>query len=137
MLGNGLRDAKRLMKAKDMHERALAIREASFGPDHPEVGLVVGNLGDTLATIGDFDGAEAHFRRAMATFERKLGAAHTVASVLNNLGKILAETGQSPEAESLYRRALLIDEAVFGPDSSSERVVVNAVAFLPVSSLLF
>ncbi|MEJ2228990.1 MAG: tetratricopeptide repeat protein [Alphaproteobacteria bacterium] len=56
--------------------------------------------------------AEPLYRRALAIWEKSLGAEHpNVASALNNLAGLLRATNRLAEAEPLYRRALAILEA--------------------------
>jgi len=58
-LGSCRRRAPRL-------ERALAIREAAYGPDHPEVARTLGNLGGVLRQLGALSEAQACEQRAQA-----------------------------------------------------------------------
>ena len=57
-------------------ERARAIDEAAFGPDHPRVATGVNNLGSVLESLGDLDGARASYERALAIFIRFLPPDH-------------------------------------------------------------
>ncbi len=42
--------------ARATQERALAIEEAAYGPDHPQVAIILGNVQEQL---GDLDAARA------------------------------------------------------------------------------
>ncbi len=57
--------------ARKAYERALAIDEAAYGPDHPEVAIRVNNLGSVLRDLGDLAGARAHYERALAIDEAR------------------------------------------------------------------
>ncbi|MEE9140229.1 MAG: tetratricopeptide repeat protein, partial [Alphaproteobacteria bacterium] len=57
-------------------ERALAIDEKAFGPDHPSVARDVNNIGSVLQAQGDLEGAAKAFKRALRIFERALGPEH-------------------------------------------------------------
>ena len=59
-----------LAGARAAFERALAIDEASFGPDHPNVATDVNNLGTVLRDLGDLGRARAAFERALEIDER-------------------------------------------------------------------
>jgi hypothetical protein len=74
--------------------RALAISEATFGPDHPSVATSLTNL-----------------------------SALFVATSLNNLGMLLRDTGRSAEAEPLFARALSIARAAYGLEAAATRTV--------------
>jgi tetratricopeptide (TPR) repeat protein len=102
--------------ARSALERALAIDEAAFGPDHPNVASAVNNLGLVLKDLGDLEGARAHYERALAIWEKQLGPEHPqVAIGVNNLGGVLKDLGDLEGARAHYERALAIDEAAFGP----------------------
>ncbi len=114
------------VEAKTLFERALAIDEATFGRDHPEVATNVNNLGEVLHTLGDLPRAKACFERALAIWEANLGANHpNVASAVNNLGLVLQDLGDLPRAKACYERALAIDEATFGRDHPEVATDVN------------
>jgi tetratricopeptide (TPR) repeat protein len=103
-------------EAKAVLERALAIDEAAFGPEHPKVAIRVNNLGRVLQDLGDLDGARAYCERALAIDEAALGSHHPeVARDVNNLGSVLQDLGDLTGARAHYERALAIDEAAFGP----------------------
>jgi Tfp pilus assembly protein PilF len=50
-------------------ERSLAIEEAAYGPDHPQVAKSLGNLGVVQRLLGDLDAASATQERALAIKE--------------------------------------------------------------------
>lgn len=49
---------------RDLHQRAVPILEAFYGPEHPEVGRALGNLAITLDRLGDTNAAARVRRRA-------------------------------------------------------------------------
>lgn len=55
-------------------QRALAIEEAVFGSDHPEVARTLGNLGNVQRKLGEFEVARATLQRALAIFEAAYGS---------------------------------------------------------------
>jgi tetratricopeptide (TPR) repeat protein len=113
-------------QAKAAFERALAIDEAVFGPDHPKVATRVNNLGLVLRDLGDLAGARAAFERALAIWEKQLGPEHpNVALAVNNLGSVLQDLGDLAGARAAYERALAIDEAAFGPHHPNVAIRVN------------
>ncbi|MCI0580396.1 MAG: tetratricopeptide repeat protein, partial [Chloroflexi bacterium] len=62
--------------ARAAFERALAIDETIFGPDHPNVAVRANNLGRTLQAQGEYEAARATYERALFIFEQKLGPDH-------------------------------------------------------------
>jgi hypothetical protein len=86
--------------------RALAITEASFGPDHPDVVIRLNNLAQLLQATNRLAEAEPLMRRSLAIGEASLGPDHPDAAIrLNNLGQLLQATNRLVEAEPLMRRA--------------------------------
>jgi tetratricopeptide (TPR) repeat protein len=80
-----------LATARAAYQRALAIDEKAFGPDHPSVAIRVNNLGMVLKDLGDLDGARKAFQRALVIFEKVLGADHQhTQTVRSNLAALAA-----------------------------------------------
>jgi len=113
-------------EAKAAFERALAIGEAAFGPDHPNVARDVNNLGSVLQDLGDLAGARAAFERVLGILEKALPPEHPyIAVTVNNLGSVLQDLGDLAGARAAYERALALDEAAFGPDHPEVATDVN------------
>jgi hypothetical protein len=81
--------------------RALAIDEASFGPEHPDVAIDLNNLAQLLKATNRLGEAEPPMRRALAIFEASLGGDHpntrTVAKNLAGLLSAMNATASEPE----------------------------------------
>ena len=102
-------------EAEPLMRRALAIDEASFGAEHPNVASHLNNLAQLLQDTNRLAEAEPLMRRALAIDEASFGAEHpNVATRLNNLAELLQDTNRLAEAEPLMRRALAIDEQASG-----------------------
>ena len=115
-LGTVLRDRGNLDGAEAAYRHALAIDEATHGPEHSTVAIRLSNLGTVLHDQGDLDGAEAAYRRALVIDEMTYGPDHpAVATRLNNIGVVLRNRGDLDGAEAAHRHALEIDEAAYGP----------------------
>jgi tetratricopeptide (TPR) repeat protein len=98
-------------------ERALTIKEAVYGPDHPQVAITLGNLGNTYRDLGDTAQAVELLERALTIFEAVYGPDRPqVAITLGNLGNAHRDLGDTAQAVELLERALTIFEAVYGPD---------------------
>ena len=114
-----LQDSNRLEEAEALYRRALALKEKSFGPDHPNVAIPLNNLATLLQH------AKAVIRsRNSSTAGRSPSARRSyrpdhpgVATRLGNLADLLHDTDQAgrrraPDAPcARYRR-----EARYGPD---------------------
>jgi tetratricopeptide (TPR) repeat protein len=104
-------------EAKRFYERALALREAALGPEHPDVANTLNNLGNVYGAAGSFAEAEACFSRTLEIRRRALGPGHPdIASSLNNLGNVYKEKRELAAAERLLTQALEIRERALGAD---------------------
>ena len=82
-----------------MQERSLAIKERTYGRDHPDVAITLTNLGNVYGTLGDHAKKRDILERALAIFEREYGRDHTkVAITLTNLGEAHVDLGAAAEA---------------------------------------
>jgi tetratricopeptide (TPR) repeat protein len=109
--------------------RALRIDEKSLGPDHPNVAIHLGNLGELLLAANRLAEAEPLMRRALKIDEKSLGPDHpNVAIRLINLGGLLRRTNRRGKAERLVRRALAINEKALGPDHPNVAIALNNLA---------
>ena len=89
--------------------RALAIEEASYGNDHPNVARALNSLASLLHTTNRLAEAELLYRRALAINEGSFGKDHTyVAICLNNLAQLLYAASRLAEAEPLMRRMVTL-----------------------------
>jgi tetratricopeptide (TPR) repeat protein len=76
----------RLGEARPLAERALAIAEAAYGPDHPDVGIRLSNLAAIWKDLGQLERARPLAERALAIAEAAYGPDHpTVRILLANL----------------------------------------------------
>jgi tetratricopeptide (TPR) repeat protein len=76
--------------AEPLYQRALAIKEKVFGPEHPDTATSLNNLAFHYAVRGDFAAAEPLFRRAVAILESALGREHpNTVAVRDNYADLL------------------------------------------------
>jgi hypothetical protein len=74
-----------------LYMRSLAIRERSFGPDHPLVASSLNNLAHLYDDQGRYADAEPLYMRSLAISEKSLGPDHPRAvqrSLLNLMEKM-------------------------------------------------
>ncbi len=103
--------------AQVLYERIITIRERILGPEHPDVGMAIGNLANLLAARGASDEPLALYQRSLVVLESAYGSDHpTVAQALNNLGGALLQRGRMDEGLPLHQRALAIREKAYGPN---------------------
>ncbi|WP_437542202.1 tetratricopeptide repeat protein [Sorangium sp. So ce367] len=129
-----LERAGRYDEAIPLARRALALREGTLGPEHPDVATSLDNLARLLYANGDYAAAEPLFRRALAIREKALGSEHrNVAISLNNMAALLYAKGDYAAVEPLLRRALAILEKALGPEDPDVAISLNNLAELLVA----
>jgi Tfp pilus assembly protein PilF len=116
--------------ARPLMERALSIRETTYGPDHPEVASTLNNLAWALCELGEPATARPLLQRALDIRETTYGPDHPeVASALNNLAWALCELGEPATARPLLQRALDIRETTYGSDHPYVAGTLNNLAW--------
>jgi tetratricopeptide (TPR) repeat protein len=105
----------RLAEAEPLMRRALAIDEASYGPNQPMVAIDLNKLASLLKATNRLADAQSLMQHALAIDEASYGNNHPkVAIRLNNLATLLQDTNRLAEAEPLMRRGVEILIASFG-----------------------
>jgi tetratricopeptide (TPR) repeat protein len=92
--------------AEPLFQRALAIREHTLGPSHPDVAQSLNNLALLYQAQGRYAEAEPLCQQDLAISEKALGPEHPdVATSLNNLAALYQTQGRYGMAEPLLHRA--------------------------------
>ena len=77
-----------------MLERALKIKEKHFGPEHPETGTTLNNLGNAYGNLGDYQRQKEMLERALKIDEKHFGPEHpSTGTTLANLGLAYGDLG--------------------------------------------
>ena len=92
--------------ARSRHERGLAIREATLGPDHPLVAVTLNDLSIALLHLGDFGRAIALSERALRINEKVFGADHVNVAYSLSILAHLHYPAEAERARELYQRTL-------------------------------
>ncbi|MEA2589379.1 MAG: hypothetical protein QOH66_2306 [Actinomycetota bacterium] len=123
-VGISLIEQASLVAGVSILERALRIKEAAYGRDHPQVAITLTNLGIARRELGETAAAVELYERALRINEAAYGRDHPqVAVTLTNLGIARRELGETAAAVELLERALRIFEAAYGPDHPHSRKV--------------
>jgi tetratricopeptide (TPR) repeat protein len=98
--------------------RPLALDEAMYDPENPEVGAgVLVNVAQVLTVLGRQHDAYPLAKRALEVDQQSYGVDHPrVGSALVNLGLILRRVGRPAEAHAQLEHALAIYENSYGSD---------------------
>jgi tetratricopeptide (TPR) repeat protein len=102
-------------KAIPLFERALRIREAKLGANHPDTAASLNDLAMTYQAQGDDEKAESFYQQAIKIRAAILGEAHPdYAASLHNLASLYYSRGEYAKAEPLYLHALEIQRKALG-----------------------
>ena len=93
-------------KAIDILAPHLAYAEKELGPNHQDVGRLLGHLGLYYAFTGRYEQAYTALDRANKIFEKTPRT-----GLLNDMGILQSRLGRHAEALALYERSLVIDSA--------------------------
>ena len=105
-----------LRGALALHERALALREA-LGPDHPELGKILVNIGILHARLGEYPAARTFLERALEISRRTLPPGDpNLGFSLVNLGNLDSLLGDHETALARQEEALRLWTAAWGAE---------------------
>ena len=115
----GLGDAelarRRPDAALDHHQRAVAVAEASLGPEHPDTARRLLARAQAHEARADLDAALRDTLLALSIWTRAYGEHARLIWPLTCAGRVLRKAGRLDEAEPHYARALAIAERAHGP----------------------
>ena len=115
--------------AEPLFQRALAIREKTLGPDHPDTATSLNNLAELYRSQGRYQEAEPLYQRALAIREKALGPDHPdTLATRGHIASWTGQTGRAREALRLFRELLPDRERVLGPDHPDTLTTSNNIA---------
>jgi tetratricopeptide (TPR) repeat protein len=87
------------------YEHSLALRIASVGPEHPDVALILSNLGLAYRHTGQYQKAHESYAKALAMREKLFGARSPVlVPTLDNFAELLSIEGDNVAAIQMMAR---------------------------------
>ncbi len=99
----------RYAEAAKVAKEALKVAEATFGPDHPDVGVSLNNLALMYKAQGKYAEAEPLYKRELVLYQKTLGPEHPdMPKVLENMAELYKKTGREDEARKFEERAKAI-----------------------------
>jgi serine/threonine-protein kinase len=98
-------------------DRALAIRQAAYGPDSVEVANTIEAKGNAELAMDQLGPAQEHFAQAIHLLEARLGPDNPdVANAYNDIGGAYHRAGLYEEALANAQKVLALREKTLGPD---------------------
>ena len=95
---------------------ALAIRQQTLGPQHPDVAESYDESAFVLRNQGDLKQAKEYHEGALAIRQETLGPQHpNVGRSYNNLANVLSVQGDLKQTKEYHERALAIRQQTLGP----------------------
>jgi tetratricopeptide (TPR) repeat protein len=105
-----------LIVAEDNLLGALVILEEKLSPDHPDVAVVLSNLGNVYFELKRPKDSEKYHRLALKIRENALGALNpSVAQSNYNLAVLYENQGDYDKAAALYQKAINLWSQTLGP----------------------
>ncbi|NUP08033.1 MAG: serine/threonine protein kinase [Polyangiaceae bacterium] len=111
-----LRDQQKYAEAHPELVKAVALREAALGPDHPSLGKLLGELAESFQETGSSADGLVHLDRSEAILTKAFGAdTAELAETYAIRGGLLVSLGRYDEAVASYERAIRAIERSGGP----------------------
>lgn len=121
----------KLDDAEALYDRALGLREAALGPEHPEVAKTLNGLAGVYMRQIKFPRAEVLYERALAIQEKAFGHEHVdIARTLDDLAWLYAQWGKFPQAEATLERGLAIREKALGKEHPDVGKAIERMAII-------
>jgi tetratricopeptide (TPR) repeat protein len=115
LLATTLSKAGAYGKAVPHYERALEMREASVGPNHPDIAVLASDLGAAYTHDGQYAKAHATFTRALTIRETLYGKnSPLLIATLDNFGELLRHEGDFAGALASQERAIAMAKILPG-----------------------
>jgi len=115
--------------SQPLTEKALALIERKYGPDHPNMAYPLQNLGIIARRKKQYDLALDYLWRSEKLREKSIGSRNRLtATLLVNIGNVYASKGDPSNAMELFLRALDILETASGPYDDATIKTLNNIA---------
>ena len=119
------------LKAIDYYLQAFKIRKKIYGENHPQVAIVLNNIGEGWRVLGEHSKAIEHYQMALHTWINFYGKnnIHTcslsIAGTMNNLGLAWKALGNHRKAIDYFEKTLAIWEKIYGEKHQNLAIVMN------------
>ena len=116
--------------AEQFLNKALKIKEKTFGENHAEIAAICNDIGRILILKGCYSEAEVFFKKSLEIREEILGDDHTdTATTLSNLAGLLVIIGaDNDQLSQIYYKVLTIKEKTLGEEHSETATALNNLA---------
>jgi CHAT domain-containing protein/tetratricopeptide (TPR) repeat protein len=116
---------------RERYEHALSVYEEVYGPEEPELGLLLSNMGSFYIEIGNYERGARLLERSVDSLQRRLGYDHPdLAPALSNLASAYRRTGRDQEAAALLERCIYLRESVLGSTHEQLAMPLRQLAYI-------
>jgi tetratricopeptide (TPR) repeat protein len=115
-------------QALKLYERALALRQAKLGEDHPETLASLSNLATAYRSAGQLEDALPLFEKAVALSSAKLGDGPVTLARMNTLGCAYLEAGRLYDAIQVLEYTFKFQTTKLGEDHPDRLTSMNDLA---------
>lgn len=126
-----------ILEALDRHADALVAYQTAGdiiafrnGPDHPDIAMVLSNMGHCYGELDDWDKAIEHYRRAMGLLRVKKVGGLMLATVSNNLGHCFIRKRDGYNAKACFELAIEIRRRVLGDTHNDVATATGSLALV-------
>jgi len=128
-IGSAMRDVGEYEKAVEHLDRALVLRKAKLGPEHPDTLTLLGNLAMAYRAAGKLEQALPLYEETLKLQKTKLGPEHpdTLRS-MGNLALAYSAAGKLEQVLPLYEETLKLQKAKLGPEHPSTLTSMGSLA---------
>ncbi|HTU89259.1 MAG TPA: serine/threonine-protein kinase [Gemmataceae bacterium] len=128
-LGESYRYLGEYPQAIKQHERALTLREAQLGPDHPDTLIARNNLANAFWAVGRTAEAIGLYEQNLKRYEAQLGPDHSYTlQASNNLAQAYRDAGRIADAIRMHEKNLKWFETKLGADHPNTLISRNNLA---------
>lgn len=129
-LANVLESMGELELAETRYRQSLDVVDRYFGDDHPNAGIVMGNLGRVACKQGDAERAVSWLHDGIATLSAAVPAHHHLPIMRLDLGRCLLGVGEYEEAETPLLNSHAALEERWGNENDQTQAAIQALVEL-------
>jgi tetratricopeptide (TPR) repeat protein len=130
-LGNVYVAQKKFMQARELLNRVLEMKEASFGPMHPNLVFTLIALGNVEIEMKEYSSAEDRLQRALGILKaQKENADPSMARVLFALSTCYSKSGQKRQADAALAAAAELARAALKQNPDMRPIVESYAVVL-------
>ena len=122
-------------EAERLYYQSLALRTQELGQHHPEVAIILSDLGSLYCLQSRYAKAEPLLRRALAIKRRTEPTHLDTGHTLYQLAKLYKQKEKYSKADSLFQQSLAIFRQQLGPEHPKTQAVYSDLMTMVVTAI--